>query len=129
MKLHYSIWNNISLFLDAKYIFEFRRICKATSYTQITNLYDLDYQILKKLNNDIIKNYPFCEKLNDRDRRTDDECIKHLTNLIQLNASYNSYITDKGISHMKLHTLDARYNYNITNKGIKYMNLHELRGH
>src|SRR5205085_1961745 len=113
------IWNNISMFLDATYIFEFRRICKATSYTQVTNLYDLDYKIIKNLNNDIIKNYPYCEKLLvNIFCRIDNEGIKNLTNLIELYATNNNKITN--INHMSnLQKLDAYGDCGIDDNGIK----------
>jgi hypothetical protein len=46
--------------------------------------------------------------------------------LIMLNASFNRFITNKGIRHMQLHTLNALCNPNITDKGIKHMQLHTL---
>src|SRR5438445_337347 len=72
---------------------------------KIYDLYNIDKKYLKLLSNKILKNYKHIKKLNAKD---------------------NLKITDKGISHMNLHTLDATENYKITDKGISHMKLHTL---
>src|SRR5439155_25275361 len=72
----------------------------------IDNLYDSNIKYLHLLSDDIIKNY------------------KHIR---KLDASCNEKITNKGIQHLKLHTLNSAWNNNITDDGIEHMTtLHTL---
>src|SRR5438445_7153922 len=72
---------------------------------KICDFHNIDSKYLKILSDNILKNYKYVKKLN---------------------AYYTHNITDKGISHMNLHTLDASFSCTITDRGISHMNLHTL---
>src|SRR5438445_3225410 len=91
---------------------------------KIYDFYNIQTKYILLLSDDILKNYRYIKKLNAYN--ITDKGISHI-NLHTLNAAcYGCQITNNGILHMNLHTLIATCNNNITDEGILHMNLHTL---
>ena len=90
----------------------------ANGYLYVTDLYNLDTELLKKLDNCIIKKYPFVKKL-DAFNNSNITNVSHMKSLKMLNASGEACgISDNGILGLDLITLDAWGNRKITKKLI-----------
>ena len=114
---------------------------------EITNLYDVDYDVLQKLSNETLKQYSKLKKL-DISRNIIITNIDHLKNLKCLDISGYHKIDYESIKYLDLYELHIKFNYNIqdyhienmvnlkildisygnyiTNDGIKHMNLDKL---
>jgi hypothetical protein len=86
---------------------------------KIYDLYNIERKYLVLLNDKILLNYPFVKYLNvsHNPKITN---VNHMHNLIKLNASYFSEISDYSIRDLNLITLYTDDNYKITN--VNHMN-------
>ena len=90
----------------------------------MTDMYSIKKKYLTRLNDKILSNYKYVQKLNacNNPKITN---VNHMTNLKVLNASVNCGIDDKGIKEVDLEILCAYSNSKITN--VNHMsNLKEL---
>lgn len=86
---------------------------------RITDFYNIDNCYLQKLNDNILKNYPYITQLN-ADSNINVTNVNHLSRLKKLNAEYICGINDEGIKDLNLYELDASNNRKITN--VNHMN-------
>lgn len=121
-----EIWQEILEYSDFLSQIRLPQACKYFHENLIIyDFYDIDPKYIKKLTDNILKNYKHITKLNlSYNQYVTNEGIKNLK-LYKLNASW-SQITAEGIKHMKLHTLIIMATPQITDEGIKHMNLHTL---
>lgn len=94
------------------------RFCQISKFAnnnlRVTDLYNLDKILLEKLDNEIIKKYPFVVKLNacNNSKITN---VSHMKSLKKLNARGDCGIDDEGIANLDLVKFNARHNSKITN--------------
>ena len=96
------------------------RFCQISKFANlnlcVTDLYNLETKLLTKLDNEIIKKYPFVKKLNAGDNRKITN-VSHMKSLKVLDASgYNCGISDDGIIGLNLNILYGSNNSKITKK-------------
>ena len=102
-------------FLEFKNQISFKLTCKDYNQFKIYDLYNISLKYRIKLDDDILKNYPFLKYL-DASNNKKITNVSHMTNLQILNAS-GSYceINNQGIENLNLIELNAYNNYKIIN--------------
>jgi hypothetical protein len=94
---------------------------------EITNLYDINYGILRKITNNILLKLKFLKKLNIYfNNNISNYALKHL-HLDTLRLSYNKSINYDAIKHMKLKQLIIGNHTNFNRYWLLDMNLISLR--
>jgi len=90
-----------------------RRISQKCRQLKITDLCNIDYKYVRKLNDEILQNYTHATKLNANynEKITD---VRQLTKLKLLLACGTTGIDDKSIKNQNLELLDVCYNVKIT---------------
>ncbi len=106
--LPFEIWQEIILNCEFLTAIRLRQLNKWFYKLEIHDFYNIDWKYLNKLSDDILKAYPFIQKLNASwNNMISDDGIKQL-NLIKLYASSNSKIRD--VNHIT--NLTELYTYN-----------------
>ena len=114
-QLPIEIWQVIVNFCDSLNQIRFCQISKfANSYLRVTDLYNLDNKLLGKLNDEIIKKYPFVVEL-DACNNNKITNVSGMRSLKKLDTRGNCGINDAGIAGLQLVELNASYNKKITN--------------
>lgn len=80
---------------------------------KIKDFYHIDYTLINKLNDDILKQYPYITKLNISSNQHVRN-INHLKFLKSLKAGRGCYLDDQGVTALNLEELDVSYGFGIT---------------
>jgi hypothetical protein len=110
-----EIWQLIVNHCDAINQIRFCQITKfANMCLHVTDLYNMNRDILDRLNDDILKIYPFVVQLNAKNNFSITN-VSWMRSLKFLDASFNCGIDDTGITDLDLIELNANSNPKITN--------------